>query len=742
VNDIKRLFLFFILLATSSALFAQPDCNDDAEEPSLSCADFGQPLCDITAITGFCGRLPRVNALEGDGWCGPRSVISNGSVFRFFVNSDNTTIRVYWEDCGLFRSPGVQAAIYEGCTNTFTNPIICEDACESFVNPVEFSFGAVAGQDYTLIIDGCFSNQCRYIVEIITDNPDPIVRVADWTSDDRINGIGFNGETLCPDILSSCLTYDVPFLLSANAYNWYIDGQLTAETTQPSWSPDLSTLNTDLAVLCVEGFNQCDSSLQLCDTLRFASTTMIVDTCICPESLIDFTYRGDTFSGEVVDQMYVDVDNCGCRDTTLFSLEIIEGDTLPLTVAVCEEQLLEGFQLDNQLNDEIFNTPGAQGIIALNNQSIYNCLEDAALSCTDFVSLSILPINIAGSIPDDTISCAASEEIIDISSLSFLPTRDSLIIDVTWMDSSGGFLSSEEILNVDASGEYVVEINYEHINPRYSSLSCSFIDTFSVELINEITDLSLTLDVQDESCAGLNNGRVRVTHNTFDSLSVSLNENDFLQTSEIDSLVPGDYDITVRLPNGCIIQESFTIGAGETSRYSIVASDTVFFAGDPVQFSIVGDSATSLVSTIWSESFVRNCNPCKTISVNPKISKTIAVEIEDNLGCTDVAFLDITVLDEDAVFIPNVFSPNAIENINQTFRIFTDERVRQLSQVYIYDRWGGLVAHQENLTSGDTAWDGTLSGAPLSAGVYIYIVTAEFINGEQRQYQGDITLLL
>ena len=122
--------------------------------------------------------------------------------------------------------------------------------------------------------------------------------------------------------------------------------------------------------------------------------------------------------------------------------------------------------------------------------------------------------------------------------------------------------------------------------------------------------MSLKVEVQDETCLGLNNGSVRITHASFDTIAVSLNQGPFIVGNEINNLTPGNYDIMVRLPNGCLISETFRVAEGRTTSYALEASDTIFFTGDPIVFSIIPDSNATITRTVWSEDFISNCDPC------------------------------------------------------------------------------------------------------------------------------------
>ena len=71
-----------------------------------------------------------------------------------------------------------------------------------------------------------------------------------------------------------------------------------------------------------------------------------------------------------------------------------------------------------------------------------------------------------------------------------------------------------------------------------------------------------------------------------------------------------------------------------------------------------------------------------------------------------------------------MFSPNG-DDKNDFFGSFAGVGVKNINFISIFDRWGELLFHTENLVpSGDpsSGWDGTFKGRPAQTGVYVYII--------------------
>ena len=83
--------------------------------------------------------------------------------------------------------------------------------------------------------------------------------------------------------------------------------------------------------------------------------------------------------------------------------------------------------------------------------------------------------------------------------------------------------------------------------------------------------------------------------------------------------------------------------------------------------------------------------------------------------------------------IPNAFSPNG-DGINDTWNIKYIERYPGAS-VDVFDRYGQLVFHSDNYTSG---WDGKFNKKPLAFGTYYYVINPK--NGVNT-LSGSVTII-
>jgi gliding motility-associated-like protein len=77
-----------------------------------------------------------------------------------------------------------------------------------------------------------------------------------------------------------------------------------------------------------------------------------------------------------------------------------------------------------------------------------------------------------------------------------------------------------------------------------------------------------------------------------------------------------------------------------------------------------------------------------------------------------------------ALNMPSAFTPNG-DGVNDLFRI-PPGITMQLKEFSVYDRWGNKMFSTKNARQG---WDGTMSGHPQPAGVYVYVIVASDLKG-------------
>lgn len=91
-----------------------------------------------------------------------------------------------------------------------------------------------------------------------------------------------------------------------------------------------------------------------------------------------------------------------------------------------------------------------------------------------------------------------------------------------------------------------------------------------------------------------------------------------------------------------------------------------------------------------------------------------------------------------AFYVPNIFTPNA-DGLNDSFSFVGAGVDDSDFRMDIFNRWGNLVYHS---TDRDGSWDGKYMGAPVSDGVYAWVI--HFLDQKSKslhKYQGMVTVI-
>ena len=150
------------------------------------------------------------------------------------------------------------------------------------------------------------------------------------------------------------------------------------------------------------------------------------------------------------------------------------------------------------------------------------------------------------------------------------------------------------------------------------------------------------------------------------------------------------------------------------------------------------DSTANLSLTIGSSSVTANvsvdaCNEYFWNGINYENSGVYSYTTTNNLGCDSTTFLTLNVFD-DEIFIPNTFTPNKTDNINDRFYIHNNLNEFKM---WIYNRWGEEIFYTED---GQLGWDGKYKNKICQDGLYVWMI--EFVCGEKSKIEtGHIYLL-
>ena len=213
----------------------------------------------------------------------------------------------------------------------------------------------------------------------------------------------------------------------------------------------------------------------------------------------------------------------------------------------------------------------------------------------------------------------------------------------------------------------------------------------------------------------------------------------FQVAPDFDNLLAGAYELTIMDANGC----TNTISATITQPGQLIVDagpDERIELGYSARLRAVANDLN--VAYSWEPPDSLSCAECQAPQANPVNTTTYTVTATDANGCIATDEVVVLVLKNRPVYIPNAFSPNE-DGRNDLFTIYAGPGARQVLDLKIFNRWGGLVFEKGPFQPNDPSlgWDGFFKGEPAQVGVYAYFAEVAFIDGVSIIYEGDISLV-
>lgn len=93
-------------------------------------------------------------------------------------------------------------------------------------------------------------------------------------------------------------------------------------------------------------------------------------------------------------------------------------------------------------------------------------------------------------------------------------------------------------------------------------------------------------------------------------------------------------------------------------------------------------------------------------------------------------------------YVPNVFSPDG-DGLNDVFFVQTNEEIRSVSAMRVFDRWGDVLFERFDALPNDPSagWDGTFHGQPMNPDVFVYWIEVVTVKDVKMILAGDVTIV-
>ena len=171
-------------------------------------------------------------------------------------------------------------------------------------------------------------------------------------------------------------------------------------------------------------------------------------------------------------------------------------------------------------------------------------------------------------------------------------------------------------------------------------------------------------------------------------------------------------------------------------------ADTTVFRFNPVPL-MGATSGGELRVGRWEPAQFLSCSHCTDPVLMPPYSVAYSFIIQNEHFCFDTAQVSVKTFAGGLVDIPNAFTPNN-DGRNDVFYILGSRDIKELKEFAIFNRWGERMFHVANAPANDPlyGWRGRMAdGREAANGVYVYIVTIEFVNGSRQVFKGTVNLV-
>lgn len=322
--------------------------------------------------------------------------------------------------------------------------------------------------------------------------------------------------------------------------------------------------------------------------------------------------------------------------------------------------------------------------------------------------------------PGRPISCADSQD----GSLSVVVIGEYQELFYNW--STG---SDRELIDSLGPGVYQLEVTNEKGCTAAASYELNAPEPLSAELIR-----------QDLDCiSGPNAGTVEVLNSSggIPPYQYRLGGQVFSTEAIFTGLGADTYTFELEDSLGCVYAQEVSILPPPDITLSL-GLDQEIRLGDSVEIVATTNAAQPLFFWEGLDSLEGGRH-----WLRPLESQNFRVVVEDAVtACTANARVRVIVDKAPRVFLPNAFSPNG-DGRNDTFLPFGGPDVLRFNNFRLFARNGQLLYERVELLPNqlEAGWDGVISGEPANAGVYLFTVEVEFIDGRTAQYTGDVVLM-
>ena len=311
-------------------------------------------------------------------------------------------------------------------------------------------------------------------------------------------------------------------------------------------------------------------------------------------------------------------------------------------------------------------------------------------------------------------------------------------LDYQWSTLNGSVVgpTNRDTLEISSPGDYGLLVTSQ-------GNGCTGSANILVKEYNLEWD-SVQILKKDPNCFGQANGYIQLVHlgSTFAPYEFSINAINVPGIGVFSDLAAGSYYIEIKGRYGCQLDTTIVLINPPPMILDVGRDTTIRYGQTYDIFPSTNANVNRLRSMQWITGDGLNCNLCFNTSARPLNTSIYTLELIDENGCMVEDALEIRVVIDPLIFMPNAFSPNG-DQINDQLKLEVSPEIKWIQTLRIFDRWGNLVFEQSGFDPrlDKYSWDGTFKGQKMNPGVLVFAIEALTENGQIYRLAGDITIL-
>lgn len=256
-------------------------------------------------------------------------------------------------------------------------------------------------------------------------------------------------------------------------------------------------------------------------------------------------------------------------------------------------------------------------------------------------------------------------------------------------------------------------------------------------------EIDISTMISNPLCSGDQNAIAQVSVGSGSSFTLYSFENgEYFPNNIFTGLGAGSYSIMAIDAKGCEGSTILTLEDPAPLELSLRSELDTVLLGTGTNINATSGPTDRTFSYLWTPIEGLTCTDCTNPFAIPPGTTTYNLEATDQDGCSIIE--NITIFTNN---IKRFYAPNAVNLSsslgNERFLIDGNIAIEIIEELIVYDRWGGILHQIENLVIGDPnyqGWDGRVNGKKVNPGVYVWVASIRYIDGEIENISGDVTI--